>query len=356
MTTRIKGIRGWYFTGNDFIYGEYMIINDDGIPTVENGLDGYSGEILEGVIIPGMFNAHVHTADLMAYYVCDRYMDTDLTALVAPPQGIKHRILTTNKDLCKHYIKKSIESMYSHGITGAIDFREGGVSGTEDALEIKQDIDFRFEYHVYGRPLTQHDTKKLISIVDGFGLSGIRDLSDSIIREVVSLARANGVPVAIHFSELEMEDVDYLISLRPDMAVHLCYVNTEGMEKLHKNGIFPVFCPRVNMTFATLKGVLEAVNIGMDFALGTDNLMLANTNLLFDMELLWRYLISEVRKGVIDIPINNLASMLLRAVTVSMREFLGLENNAYLLYSGKVRAIWEFAMQIMPTLRPIAIF
>ena len=79
------------------------------------------------IILPGLINSHIHIGDSFAKEIG---YDKNLIDVVAPPNGIKHKLLAdTPSDIKKLGIKKAALEMISNGITFFSDFRERGLEG-----------------------------------------------------------------------------------------------------------------------------------------------------------------------------------------------------------------------------------
>src|SRR5207244_5677151 len=75
---------------------------------------------------PGLWNAHTHLGDA----VITQELTGTLEELVAPPHGLKHRILAKAKDdAVIGAMRRAMATMLRTGTTGFSDFREGGLKG-----------------------------------------------------------------------------------------------------------------------------------------------------------------------------------------------------------------------------------
>ena len=105
------------------------------------------------LLIPGLVNSHVHICDSFAKEVG---FNKDLISVVAPPNGIKHKLLESiPKEIKTHGIKEVISDMLASGITLFADFRENGISGINLLKEV-------LEGFASGRFLTQEDVRKFL--------------------------------------------------------------------------------------------------------------------------------------------------------------------------------------------------
>ena len=99
---------------------------EDGIVS-EVGKGNAKSSVAQGIIVPTLINAHTHIAD----YLVPLDLHEPLEKLVAPPDGLKHRVLekTCDKNLKRAMLQMSA-FMRSRGVTQFVDFREGGYEGS----------------------------------------------------------------------------------------------------------------------------------------------------------------------------------------------------------------------------------
>ena len=116
-------ITGTAFLGADFVPETVDITISNGIIADISPARTKSGSL----ILPAFFNAHTHIGDTVAL---DTRIDRPLAELVAPPDGLKHRILReTPEDRLISAMRSSMQYMRASGTTGFADFREGGRDG-----------------------------------------------------------------------------------------------------------------------------------------------------------------------------------------------------------------------------------
>src|SRR5947199_6684220 len=82
--------------------------------------------LAEGLMIPGVWNAHTHLGDA----IVTQELRGTIEELVAPPHGLKHRVLAKAKDAAViAAMRRAMATMVRTGTTGFSDFREGGLKG-----------------------------------------------------------------------------------------------------------------------------------------------------------------------------------------------------------------------------------
>ncbi|MGB1698136.1 MAG: amidohydrolase family protein, partial [Thermoplasmatota archaeon] len=151
----------------------------------------------------------------------------------------------------------------------------------------------------------------LAETADGIGLSGMRDLDSGTLDAARSAANVHGKPFAIHVSEDQRDDMDAVLALEPDFVVHMCQGTAADFQALADADVPVVLCPRSNRYFGLKTPAKELLQAGATVAIGTDNGMLADGNLLQELALLQSQGIAE--------------EDLLRMASHSGRYLLGLE-------------------------------
>ncbi len=332
-------VYGLFYNGSEFVKGTTDIIR--GEEGLETEFVGQREEYdLKGTVIPSFINSHVHTGDLSLYFRSNGFIDTNLEALVGPG-GTKHLVLDKTGEGIGNYIAPAIEAMLATGTTVCFDFREGGVRGIEAAREAATPYQGMFIYQSLGRG----ECGEWVSAAkeaDGLGLSSIRDLG-SELDKALKAHGSTDKPLHIHFSELTREDVEDLLDITPEVAVHLCKCTEGDLEKILDSGIFPVICPRVNFTFSDIAPMAPLLDSG--FGIGTDNMMLAAPDMGFEVEMLWRTCLRLKRKGELELSAENIARSILNAATYGPRERFGLATDGYQVINGIPESPWEYVMQ-----------
>lgn len=226
-------------------------------------------------ICPALFNAHTHLGDTIAM---DCGATGDLTALVTPPDGLKHRLLraASRQDLVAG-MRASIVGMIAAGTAGCADFREGGPEGVAALQEAS--LGLPFQANIFGR-----DGGELIA--GGLGVSSTRDVPG--IDGIVDAARAAGKKIAFHAGERDAEDVDAALAFDPDFIVHATHATKKQLRLCADRGIPIVVCPRSNwMLGVTLSArrppIPLMLELGCTVWLGTDNVMFVPPDLFGEM-------------------------------------------------------------------------
>ncbi|KAF1074249.1 amidohydrolase family protein [Methanogenium sp. MK-MG] len=258
--------------GDDFDERNVRIVVTDGtITSIEE-----ISRVPDRWIFPGFFNAHTHLGDTVA-------MDIDAAGaigdLVAPPDGLKHRILrAASPRFCVEAMSASIQTMARTGSFGFADFREGGINGVRYLQEANADCSL--DAAIFGR-----DGGETVSA--GLGISSTRHYGEELTR-IIEGARAEGKQIAFHAGEKDSTDVETALSFDPDMLVHCTHVSAAHIRSIADAGIPVVICPRSNWRLGVTSSsqnppVHAMIEAGVELWLGTDNVMFVQPDMAAEM-------------------------------------------------------------------------
>jgi cytosine/adenosine deaminase-related metal-dependent hydrolase len=225
------------------------------------------------IVLPAFVNAHTHLGDSIAKEAGDREMSLD--ELVAPPDGLKHRLLrAADREEMVGAMHRSLRFMQRGGTAAFVEFREGSVEGVE---RIRDALDgLAIDGTILGR-----GTAEAMEASDGFGASGARDGDFDALR---TATRDAGKLFAIHAGERDPDDINPAMDLDPDLLVHLVYAEALHLERLADRGTPVAVCPRSNLVTGVgvppIRDLLDATAV----ALGTDNAMLNSPSMFREME------------------------------------------------------------------------
>jgi len=267
---------------DEIVSGRAYLGREQGLRDVEicirNGVI-YSIEEVESAggrwIFPCLFNSHTHLADTVAM---DLRAEGSLSELVAPPDGLKHRILEqSGRELLVEGMRKSIFFMLSSATPGFCDFREGGVEGVDmlkSALE-----DTGADAVILGRGGGEE-------VSDGIGVSSTKEGGD--VLERAALTKKEGGFVAVHAGEKDNRDVDPAIDAGADMLVHCTHATDRQLKRCAEEGVSIAVCPRSNWKLGVASGpdhppVRKMIEYGCNVVLGTDNVMFVQPDMFAEM-------------------------------------------------------------------------
>lgn len=242
--------------------------------------------VARGAILPAPLNAHTHVGDRVARGHDLRGLT--LAQVVAPPDGLKHRILReTTRERLLQGIRLALLELEAAGCRTFMDFREGGPDG---ALLLREAATgTAVKPVIFGRVgggWSDADAEAMLAIADGFGLSGLADSKNDVPERAAAIAHRMHKRFALHFSEEKREDVARALDLRPDFLVHGACCTREDLAAIAAARIPLVLCPRSNALFGAFPDLPAMLDAGVPLALGSDNAMFHPLDSLLDARLL----------------------------------------------------------------------
>jgi cytosine/adenosine deaminase-related metal-dependent hydrolase len=268
-------ISGQVIYGDDLQLREgYVVVS--GRTIKEIGFDRCDGDI-SGLVCPAFINAHSHVGDSLAKDL--PYLP--LADLVAPPDGLKHKILNAaSREEISYGISSTLDEMRRTGTCHFIDFRENGAAGASLLRELAGG-----KATVLGRPAPGDTIESVLSVSDGVGISSCVDVPEDVLHAVVETAKKRRKIVGIHAGELNRKDIKKAIDIMPDFLVHMTQAVAPDIRRAADEDIPIVVCPRSNaMTGVGLPPIKKMKEAGVLLALGTDNVMLNGPDMLREME------------------------------------------------------------------------
>jgi cytosine/adenosine deaminase-related metal-dependent hydrolase len=287
---------------------EYLgrwLFTDDGIsPGCVRLRDGHLEEIISGppptlstrsVVMPAFVNAHTHLGDSFAYPAPKGSVEE-----IVGPGGYKHRTLASATDDQKRAgMRSSMKLMWRTGTTSYIDFREEGLRGVSTLREAGASC--RLRGVVLGRPVdescSEDDLSALVDGCDGLAFSSVSDWPYDILEKASSICRRSGRLFALHASESRREDIETVLGLDPSFLVHMTAASEEDILACVDEQVPIVVCPRSNSAFGLSPDIPRLLRLGVDVALGTDNAMICEPNMISEMRAAYR---SSAAKGGIS--------------------------------------------------------
>ncbi|GAB3668948.1 amidohydrolase family protein [Halopiger thermotolerans] len=268
MTTEYTGtiLRGEEF---EPVEGRLVVDEDGRIEAIEEeSVDSAD------IILPAFINAHTHIGDSIAK---EAGRGLSLEELVAPPDGLKHRLLRdASREELVSAMRTSLQFMQRSGTAACLDFREGDVEGVE-MLEAAQD-GLAIDALSFAR-----GSVEAMEAGDGFGASGA---NDDTFDEERAATRQAGKPFGIHAGEVDESDITPALDLEPDFLVHMVHPQPDHLERLEDDPVPIVVCPRSNLVTDVGLSPYSELNERTTLALGTDNVMLNSPSMFREMEFL----------------------------------------------------------------------
>ncbi|MGM0449097.1 MAG: amidohydrolase family protein [Methanobacteriota archaeon] len=268
-------LEGTILVGPDFepVEGRVVVADGEIVRIEEASVES------DDVTLPAFVNAHTHIGDSIAKEAGE---GLSLDELVAPPDGLKHRLLrAADREEKVAAMARTLRYMESTGTGTFLEFREGGVDGVRairDALA-GEGVGFgerAIEPVVFGR-----DDPDVLSVADGYGASGARDADFDAVR---TETREAGKPFGIHAGERDAADVNAAMDLDPDFLVHMVHAEKLHLERLDDRGTPVVVCPRSNLVTNVGVPPIRELTERTTVALGTDNVMTDSPSMFREME------------------------------------------------------------------------
>ena len=261
-------VEGTILVGPDFEPVEGRVVVEDGeIQAIEEADTGS-----DAIVLPAFVNAHTHIGDSIAK---EAGGGLSLDELVAPPDGLKHRLLrSTDRKTKVEAMGRTLKFMESTGTASFLEFREGGLEGVEmlrEALARRQ-----IEPVIFGR-----ETAAAMRAGDGFGASGARDGDFDQLRNET---RRAGKLFGIHAGERDASDINSALDLDPEFLVHLVHVQEIHLNRIEDSEIPAVVCPRSNLVTNVGVPPIRQLAERTTVALGTDNVMTNSPSMFREME------------------------------------------------------------------------
>ena len=226
----------------------------------------------DDIVVPAFVNAHTHIGDSIAK---EAGQGLDLDGLVAPPDGLKYRLLReTSHERIVAAMERSLSFMRTGGTAACIEFREGGVDGVRAMAEAVAGLEI--ESVTLGR-----DGVAAIEGSDGFGASGARD--GEFGRERTATREA-GKLFGIHAGERDPGDINGALDLDPDFLVHMVHPESIHLDRVADSAVPIVVCPRSNLVTGVGTPDIAELAEHTTVALGTDNVMLNSPSMFREME------------------------------------------------------------------------
>ena len=290
-------LEGTILRGKSFEPIEGRVVIDDGSITAVEKTKTTSDDI----VLPAFVNAHTHLGDSIAK---EAGGGLSLEELVAPPDGLKHRLLeAASREELVDGMRRSLQFMQSTGTGTAIEFREGGVEGVETLQEAAESVDV--DPVVLGR-----ETTDAMAVAGGFGASGANDADFD--RERRATAEA-GKLFGIHAGEVDESDINAALDLDPDFVVHMVHPAPVHLERIDDSEVPIVICPRSNIVTDVGLPPVDELSARTTLALGTDNVMTNSPSMFREM---------AVTAKLFDLPARDV----LRMATVNGAEIAGLSR------------------------------
>jgi cytosine/adenosine deaminase-related metal-dependent hydrolase len=280
----VERVSGWFYDGTKFRDGTVGWEEE----TIVEARGGRARKTLaEGLIIPGLWNAHTHLGDA----VVTQELRGTLEELVAPPHGLKHRVLAKARDPSViAAMRRAMTTMLRTGTTGFCDFRENGLKGLK--LLYAASVALPLQGIALGRPAKlayePREVAGILNASDGIAVSAYADWPREHLEKLAAHVRRERKLFAIHCSERIREDIDKVLDLSPAFVVHMVHATDADLERCATADVPVVVCARSNAFFGMTPDIPRMVRSGAELWLGTDNAMINVPSMLREMEFAYR--------------------------------------------------------------------
>jgi cytosine/adenosine deaminase-related metal-dependent hydrolase len=224
--------------------------------------------------------------------------------------------------------------MLSNGITFFIDFREGGIKGVN--LLKRALADMPINYLILGRFMDESEIETIFDLADGIGLASYKQITSTNKELVVSAKQKFKKIIACHCAENIRRNSIINEMFRDnfiDIIVHGTKFILKDLEKIIENSKKLVLCPRCNGYFGVgFPPINEILRLRIPISLGTDNLMVNNTDLFEEIRYLYRItrVLCSYNK---DLQLTS--KDLLKMVTINAAKIFNLERKFGSISEGK---------------------
>ncbi|AAK40727.1 N-ethylammeline chlorohydrolase [Saccharolobus solfataricus] len=315
------------------LVGEELEIRENVNIEIEEGIithigNGFSSEGItfkNGILIPGIVNAHVHSAD----FICQEMgYNMPISKVVGDPHSVKYECFAKNtKESIMNSIERFVLRARELGSNVMIDFREQGLEGSLISSTIKKKMATNgVKYYFLGR-LEEDEFKdirnlnSLYKIADGYGLSSAFSTSEIELIKHVFNNKIRSVHVSETIKHWLRDDLEYVMKrYEPNLIIHGTYLSEEEIDIMRYRKASIVYCPRSNLWFSVgIPKVINGLKSGVNLLIGTDNGGVLDPDMWKEMETL--LLISRVQD-----PLSDHSLQILKASTINAYKFLGIRG------------------------------
>src|SRR6059036_3453700 len=259
----VQRVSGSYYDGRRFREGS-VGWEDDVVVEVRPGRA--RTPLAEGLIVPGLWNAHTHLGDA----IVTQELKGTLEELVAPPHGLKHRVLAKAKDAAViAAMRRAMATMVRTGTTGFAEFRR--VLFRSLKLLYAAVAAVPIQGIALGRPAElSYDPREVAAILrasDGIAVSSYIDWPRHAIEKLAADVRRAKKIFAIHCSERVREDIDAVLDLKPVFLVHMVHATDSDPERCADADVPIVVCPRSNAFFGMTPDIPRMLGHGVELRL-----------------------------------------------------------------------------------------
>ena len=294
------------FTGANVLVGDNLDLEQNVSLNVENGRIISIGEPIKdavqvkfnsALLCPMFINAHCHLGDTGAK---EMGAGIPMELLVSAPNGLKHQFLSKlTRDVHISQMRHGMEEMMTNGIIACGDFREQGLEGVLRLREASNGLPIRLK--ILGRISESaseeqmlEEAYEVLNASDGLGVRDVDCYPVSLLEKLRSIFPEK--LFAAHVAENPLVEEESIkkygfgqaarsLAWRPDILVHLTHSSQNEIEKVWSSGAKIVSCPRTNSILGDgIPNLKNWTDLGIEFGLGTDNMLATSPNMLLEMD------------------------------------------------------------------------
>ncbi|MBE0685336.1 MAG: amidohydrolase family protein [Anaerolineaceae bacterium] len=340
------------FKASHIISGDGMqIVRDSAIHVKDGRILSIGQRLKEATVVdlghvllsPMFINAHCHLGDTGAK---ELGVGLPLEQVVVPPNGLKHRFLAgLDQETHIQQMRHGLTEMLANGIIACADFREQGLAGVQALQKAAQELPVRVI--CLGRMTEsqdvvdiQQEANEILEIADGLGIRDIAAYPIPVIQELRKVYPDK--IIAMHVSEnAEAEKKSHheysqgqtarALELSPDFLVHLTHTPEHELQLIAERKTYAVCCPRANGILGDgLPDVSAWVTAGVEFSIGSDNMMIASPDMFREMDYL-----SRMQRGLHQDPAVIDFHKIFSAATIQGARALKIDQDLGSLSPGK---------------------
>lgn len=307
----------------------HLVVEGGEIKEISEGSpSGRATDLKGGIVMPPLVNAHTHVGDAAGK---ELYVGKTQPEVVGP-RGVKFEVLKSSPENSISSMKSSLQEILRSGTIAHCDFREGGAEGIK---LLKKAMVPPLRSLALGRGKDLAELKKVLKVADGIGMSSIVSADPKTLSAISKEAKADGKFFSLHVSETgdgqktSLEEtgkgeVERALELEPSFLIHATNCSIDELKILKKKKVPVVFCPRANQLLSVgVPPIAGALELGAEFWIGTDNVMVAQPDMFEELRFAWACLRKENKKAGAEE-----ARRLLIAATVSPVKTFSLEGGA----------------------------
>ncbi|WP_276299283.1 amidohydrolase [Halorussus lipolyticus] len=283
--------------------GDIVAVGDpDEVPEGDETLDAE-----DSLVMPGLVNAHTHVAmTLLRGYADDKQLDAWLQEDIWPVEaeltaedvragtelGLLEMIRSGTTGFADMYfhVPEIVDAVEDAGLRARVG--HGVVTVAKDEEGAREDLDTSIEV------AREFDGAADGRVTTAFMPHSLTTVGDEYLREYVSEAREEGIPIHYHANETEDEvapivdeqgerPLEYARELDmtgdSDFVAHGVHVDESEIDLLAETGLGVIHCPASNMKLASgMAPVQKMLDAGVTVGLGTDGAASNNDLDMFD--------------------------------------------------------------------------